>query len=136
MCAVEEKDPQDLQVQWGSWVLGEDDDDIADNDACGKSILLYYAKSVHKCSGNSRGENGEKLGGEKPPALALKFHPDAQLLCCALCYSSFFCVFCLVCWRVFLFIFISIFSGCHAPAAAMPFLCRNTLGACGFGLHP
>jgi len=65
--------------------------------------------------------------------LALRFHPDAQLLCCALCSLNDFQLF-----FVYFVWFASGFSSlfmCHTPAA-MPFLCRNTFGACGMLQHP
>lgn len=82
------------------------------------------------------GGKWRKTGWGKATSISTKVPPrrSAFMLCPLLLLVFLRILFGLLAGFPFYFHFH--FFWLSRPAAAMPFLCRNTLGACGFGLHP
>lgn len=96
----------------------------------GESVQWQHSSALHWAEGGKSSENWEE-NWERAATLALKSHPSAQLLCCALCSLNDFQLFSFLCvCLVFGLHFFSIFF--HAPALLVFFLCVTPPLQCHF----
>lgn len=95
----------------------------------GESVRWQQSSALQGVVGGKSSENWEE-NWERAATLALKSHPNAQLLCCALCslndFQLFFLLVCLFGFRA------AVFSLFCAPALLVFFLCVTPPLQCHF----